>query len=418
MKRRGVIQNSALALFGDLATKVATFAFLALAAHSLSVRRFALLASAVASATVLTAALDMGAQVLLTRDGSAGPEQRGALLLALTKARLPLLAVTVLGATVVGLATGHLLIALATVLLAFAGTVQQTLSGVVRSAQNLLPEALAKLANAAGVGVCALLCLLLRLPVPAILIGLAAACLLSLGPLVTAGRAVVTRATVSPWPALKRALPLGLMALATLVYYRSGTIVLSIVSSPRQTALFAAASTVGFGLLSFSNAVTTGLLPRLSARREGLEPARLTLRALFWTVVVASAIALILSVLARPLMEVAFGHVYADAATPMVLLAGASVLIGASGILGTALIAAGCVRIVAVQVGVTLVVNLALLALLAPGSGATGAAIATLGCETIGLLVLVRAAWLQLPGVIDLRWRMPLRRLFLIGASR
>ena len=42
----------------------------------------------------------------------------------------------------------------------------------------------------------------------------------------------------------------------------TGTILLKVLSSSSQTALFAAASTVGFALLMAGNAITTGLLPR------------------------------------------------------------------------------------------------------------------------------------------------------------
>lgn len=419
MRRRGVIQNSALAFCGDIATKAATFAFLAVAAHALTVAQFALLASAVATATVLTAALDMGSQVLLSRDGTGGARARGELLRALFKARVPLLLGALLVGAAVGISAGHFWLAIATVLLASMGAAQQTLSGVLRATQNLAPEAIAKLLNAATIALCAAVCVLAQPAVFVVVISLAGATLLSLVPLVAPTRAAADLGGPrrAAWPTLRSAAPLGLMALATLAYYRSGTIVLSLTSTPRQTALYATASAIAFGLLSLSNAVTTGLLPRLAAARAG-EPGPLTARALRWTVVVAALSALAVCALARPLLAVAFGKPYAAAVTPLVLLVGASVLIGASGILGTALIAAGRVRPVALQVAVTLAVNIGLLALLAPRWGASGAALATVGCEAVGLLMLLRAAWSQLPGVFDLRWRMPLRRLLLSGASR
>jgi O-antigen/teichoic acid export membrane protein len=189
------------------------------------------------------------------------------------------------------------------------------------------------------------------------------------------------------------------MALATLAYYRSGTIVLSLLSSSAQTARFAAASTVAWGLLSVGNAVTTGLLPRLAAARDDSDRAAVTRRALIWMSAMALALGGLVALAARPLLTLMFGARYGSGAGVLVLLAGATVLIAPAGVLGTALIAAGRVRPVALQVVVSLLVNLLVLAALVPRLGADGAAVATLICELAGLALLARAAWRSLPGV-------------------
>jgi O-antigen/teichoic acid export membrane protein len=192
------------------------------------------------------------------------------------------------------------------------------------------------------------------------------------------------------------------MALATLAYYRSGTIVLSIVSGSRETAAFATASTLGWGLLAVGNAVTTGLLPRLAAATDGADRAAVTRRALLWMTAVGAAAGGAVAALARPLLTIAFGARYGDAASPLAILALATILIAPGGVLGTALIAAGRIRPVAIQVAVSLAVNLAVLAWLAPGLGASGAALATLACEAASLFMLVRATRRELPGVLVL----------------
>ncbi len=401
MRRRGIVENSALALAGDLATKAATFLLLAVAARALSTGQFAILATAVASATVLTAVFDCGAQVLLTRDGARDPGTRGALLLALARSRWPLLIAAAIGACVIGMLDGNVALALGTVLLAVAGAAQQSLSGALRSAQNLRPEAMAKLAGAVATIGGGAACVLLSPSATLAVLALGCAAAVVLIPM-----GLATRRIVAPgerhanWPALARALPLGLMALATLVYYRSGTIALSLSSSAHQTALFASASTLGFALLALSNAVTTGLLPRLAGSADAADRVSVTRRALAWTAAITAAVALAVIAAAHPLMQIAFGHRYGGGASALVLLAAASVLIGISGVLGTALIAAGRVRAVAVQVGATLCANLVLLALLSAPLGADGAALATLGCEALGLVMLAASARRALPGLL------------------
>ena len=59
---------------------------------------------------------------------------------------------------------------------------------------------------------------------------------------------------------LRRAAPIGLVTLATVVYYRSGTIALAAMSDERATAAFGVASGIAAGLLMLPNAITTALL--------------------------------------------------------------------------------------------------------------------------------------------------------------
>ena len=70
----------------------------------------------------------------------------------------------------------------------------------------------------------------------------------------------------------------------------------------------------------------------------------------------------LLAAAAGPLaLPLVFGSRYADAAVPLALLAAGVVVIAANGVVGTALIAAGKLRLLSLQVGVSLAVNLACL---------------------------------------------------------
>jgi O-antigen/teichoic acid export membrane protein len=401
MKTRSVAQNSAFALAGDLASKGGTVVLMMVAGRALSTAEFAVLATALAAATVLTAVLDLGSQTLLTRDGVAGPGARGELLRALARARVPLIGAAAVAAVVVGALTGREPEALATVLIAAAGTAQLSLTGALRSAQDLRPEALAKLLAGVLTAAAAVACVVLGPRAATVLLAVAAATAIGCVPMAFAARRIVAAGAPQPtWTALRRAAPLGVMALATLAYYRSGTIGLSLLSSSTQTADFAAASTIAWGLLCMANAVTTGLLPRLSDARDATETAMITRRALVWVSTGAVAVSGLVALLARPLLTVLFGPRFAGAAPALVVLAAATAVIAPAGVLGTALVALRRLRPLGLQVGVSLAINLAVIVLLVPSVGAIGAATATLACEFAALVLLAVATVRALPELI------------------
>src|SRR5207247_2098629 len=96
------------------------------------------------------------------------------------------------------------------------------------------------------------------IPVRAPLVGLACAACIA-GGLLPGDR-------VRPREVMRSALPFGLMAFATLLYYRLGTLVLGAAGSASATGSYTVASTLAFGLLMVPNAITSGLLPRLGAQ--------------------------------------------------------------------------------------------------------------------------------------------------------
>ena len=198
------------------------------------------------------------------------------------------------------------------------------------------------------------------------------------------------------------------MALATLLYYRLGIFVLGAISSQSATASFTIASTIAFGLLTVPNAITTGLLPRLSARELGREWLHVARRALRWTLLSCLAVSGVAAALGPWALRYGFGSRYESALTPLVILLAGTVVIGVNGLLGTALIALRHTRIVAIQVGVSLAVCVGLGLLLVPRLGATGAAVATLGTELVGLGILAAATHRLAPGLI--RSGAPARR--------
>ncbi len=130
---------------------------------------------------------------------------------------------------------------------------------------------------------------------PTLLIGaLALATLVPLLPLlVRAPRIADIGLAMSSWSALRRAAPIGLLALVTVAYYRTGTIALAALADSRATAAFGVAATLAFGLLMIPNAITTALLPRLSADRDSGRLEVTTRRALVWTLAIAVPVSLV-----------------------------------------------------------------------------------------------------------------------------
>ena len=401
MKVRGLRANSALALAGDGASKAGALLVVVISARFLTVHEFAALATGLAAAGVLTAALDLGTGTLLSRDGATSESLRGALFTGSLRDRLPLACAALLLAPVAGLLLGRPLEAVSVAMLALSGALALSVLGLFRACQDIRPEALQRLASgtlavAAATAVC-----LVAPRAYAVLLALAAVMLVTLVPLLRLAPTVADLATdVARLATLRRAAPIGLLALATIAYYRSGTIVLAALSNAEATAVYGVASGMAFGLLMVPNAITTALLPRLSSERRPDELVACTRRVLVWTAAIAVTLAAGCASVAPVILPVALGPEYRAAAAPFALLCLGIPLIAASGVIGTALLVVGRLHALAVQVVVSLAVNLLVLVLLVPSAGAVGAALATVACEAVGLALLVNAARAALPGLV------------------
>jgi O-antigen/teichoic acid export membrane protein len=409
MRKRGVVENSLLVLAGDAASKAAALAVIVIAARFLPVEEFAVFATALAVAGVLGAALDFGAGTLLTRDGARGDLSRSALFWALVRARAPFAAVLLIAAPLVGLAIGRPYAALGVAALAVVGAVTVSLLGLCRSYQDVRPEALTKLI-AAVLSVTAVTVMSLTVARADALLAVLVLCtVVALAPL--ARRLPVTEAAgrIGSLRALRRSAPIGLLALATIAYYRAGTIALAAFSDAHQTAVFGVAASIAFGLLMLPNAITTALLPRLSSTHDVDDVVDFARRTLAWTFGIALALAVAASVVVPLGLPLVLGPEYDGAGTPFALLCVGIPLIAVSGVIGTALLSVGRLRPLGSQVAVSLCVNFAVLAVLVPSYGAVGGALATVACEAAGLVILAYAARSALPGLLSPH-RPPRRR--------
>ena len=146
MTRRGLRANSALAFAGDSAMKVSTLVVVLVAARTLTVPEFAVLATSLAVAGVLSTGLDIGAGTLVTRDGAHSRAGRGRLLVGSLQARLPIFLVVLIAAPIIGWTVGRPWTAFAIAALGVTGAVTLTVLGCYRSCQDIRPEALQRLA--------------------------------------------------------------------------------------------------------------------------------------------------------------------------------------------------------------------------------------------------------------------------------
>jgi len=404
VRTRSIRQNSALALVGDAGSKLAALAVIVMSASFLSVGEFALLATGMAVAGLLGSLLDLGAGTLLTRDGARSRAHRGGLLVGLLAARAPLALAVLVAAAVVDVVADTVPTALAVACLGIAGAMSASVLGLYRSYQDIRPEAVQRLVAALlAVSFTVASCLVMP-SATVILLGLAAATMVALAPLVLlAPRVADFDSRVSRIAALRRAAPIGLLALATVAYYRSGTIALAALADSDETAAFGLAAGIAFGMLMVPNAVTTALLPRLSVETGLGSTVECTRRVLGWTLLIAVAISAAAAAIVPVALPRVVGEQYASAGAPFAVLCIGVPLIAVSGVIGTSLLSLERLRPLGVQVAASLVVNLVVLALLVPILGAVGASLATVACEAVGLLLLLRAARSALPGLVTLR---------------
>jgi O-antigen/teichoic acid export membrane protein len=368
------------------------------------VDEFAVLVTALACAGLLTAALDLGASTLLARDGAADGVSRGALLRGVLEARAPLVGALILVALLTGLWLGDVSTALAVAAFAISCALALSVLGVYRSYRDLRPEALQRLAAAVLVTGAALVCGLVAPRADVLLFALTLVTLVTLVPLATRLSGIADLSTVASRPAaLRRAAPIGLLALATVAYYRTGTIVLAAIGTAEETAMFSLAASLAFGLLMVPNAITTALLPRLAVEPSREELVECTRRTLAWTLAISMSLAAVAAILGQLVVPILVGSQYADARYAFALLCLGLPIIAVSGVIGTALLAIGRLRPLGVQVTCTLLVNIVALLVLVPRLESIGAALATVICELVGLALLAVAAHRLLPGLLSIR---------------
>lgn len=383
--------NAILAFLGDLTVKGSGILMLVFAARHLSINEFAVLSVSIAAVSVFLPLLDFGTSTLITRDGAATPAQRGALFYGTLKVKALLTAVSVAGAITFALLKGHYFeVALLSVISGAVGAIVIGTGAVLRSAENFGYETVQRLVSSSimlggSVGL-----MLAWHNALAVLVASALSSAVTLPLFFRPLRRCATVATLPFRESVKVAFPYAYMAVATLLYYRTGTFIVALFDPAGQVGSYTVAATSVVGMLMVPNAVMGGLLPRLSRRSQRGDHHEDTRLALLWSVVATSIVGVGAGFVCPYILPVIYGHKpqYAHALGILYLLLPTIILTAVSGILGTLLIAVGRLKAVIFQISATLLLNAVLCFIFVPLWQARGAAYATIAAEVSALVLL------------------------------
>jgi O-antigen/teichoic acid export membrane protein len=186
---------------------------------------------------------------------------------------------------------------------------------------------------------------------------------------------------------LRRALPLGVAALAVNVYYTADSVLLGILRDSTEVGLYGAAYRLVTPWLMLASVAGLLAMPTLARLVEhGSADVEPTLRGLSrGLLALGIPVAAATSVAAGEVLNIVFGPAYAGAALPLALLIWTSVTVYANAPFGFLLLARHEDRRYMWIAVAGAVVNLSLNAVLIPTIGMAGAAIATLAAEVVVL---------------------------------
>jgi O-antigen/teichoic acid export membrane protein/glycosyltransferase involved in cell wall biosynthesis len=169
--------------------------------------------------------------------------------------------------------------------------------------------------------------------------------------------------------------PLVLMNAFTTVWLGADVVLVERLVSPAAAGRYAAAKIVVNGFAIVSWAISSAVMPRAS-RLTGQALRAQLLRALGLTAAAVVPLLLVLSAIALPLLRLVFGQHYADAGTPLTLLAAAMAVYAFYSVIESVWLGLGRPNVVAAASGAGMIGVIAAGLLLVPALGASGAALA------------------------------------------
>jgi O-antigen/teichoic acid export membrane protein len=399
---RKVAVNTSLYAIGRVVVSAVGVVATAMVTRYLGPDRFGALTVAVVYVSIVSLFCDLGLYVVTIRELARRPDEQPRLL-ANTLALGILLSVVAFAVTL-GLmlvlypgADRHL-VREAIVLLALpvlASGVSGTAYAYLISTQRAGPAALAGIASSAALVGALTLAVALH---ASFLIVVGAYVLQGLVghavPVAFAGRALPRRPgfDMALWRRLAAAaVPQAAVLVLTSAYFRIDTVLLSVLASDRQVALYGVAYRVVEGLILLPVVFMLALFPELARHDKG--SARLTelVQHAFSTVVVGVVpIVVIVVAFSREIVRVVAGPAYGPAATVLAILMAAVALNYLVTVFYQTLVAVGEQSRLAGTMLVVLVVNVVANAVLIPADGARGAAYALILSELASLVLVVR----------------------------
>jgi O-antigen/teichoic acid export membrane protein len=191
---------------------------------------------------------------------------------------------------------------------------------------------------------------------------------------------------------LRRALPFGLLMLGFALFYRIDMVMLEWLAAPGELGRYAAAYRFLDAVIALAAALGGPLFPRLSSLAVAAPGEARRLLEVGWRPLLALGLPLTAGtvLLADDLVALLFGAEFAGAAPLLRLLILGTLPLFWASVANHALIAADRVWPLVGVYAISALVNVAGNLLLIPGGGAAGAAVATLACEWLNLIVLAR----------------------------
>ena len=412
LRGHGVARNTVFLSLADISGKVLMFAFYVVAARSLGVTEFGVLSFGLAFVTMFGVLSDLGLGSLATReiaqnrvsaDWYVSASVSLKLLAVVMVIVMVILAglllhydtrtVTVIGICSLSISDGAFTLYFASVFQGFERTEFTALSRLVRAVTLVVGALLLSRFRGTSVHFAALF---------------SASCVASavFSATMTSTRFVrlKLRFDVSTWRVLlKQATPFALAALFSSVYYWNGSTILSKMHSLSVVGLYSAAFRLVFGLSFVCFAFGAAMYPALS--RFGMTNpgglARIFNLGLRYISLLVMPVAITSSLLAAPIIAMVFGSKYAMCVPVFRILAVWAACAGVNGLLSNYMFATRHGRVATAQAGVSLAVNLLLNIVLIRPYGATGAAVAMLCAESVGLAYLT-VALARMPSGTDL----------------
>jgi len=190
------------------------------------------------------------------------------------------------------------------------------------------------------------------------------------------------------WALLRPALPVGLTVVFTMFYYWNGTTLLSKLSGFEAVGNYASGFRLAMGFafvgFAFSGAVFP-LLSRLFVTNQQRLKLALEL-ALKYVTLLVLPLALLLSAMARPIIQLVYGPAYEGGAVVLQVIAWWGALASLNSLLSNYLMAVDRPALVTAQSAVSLGINVLGNVLLIPPLGAVGAAVSIVCAEGVGFL--------------------------------
>jgi O-antigen/teichoic acid export membrane protein len=396
---RSIAANSAVLAVAQALVKLLGFGVVFVLTRAVSVEAYGRYAFAIAFTAMFLPLADPGADFHATRMVSRDPARAGEYLgasLALKAALLPLLAAVTLG---VAWATGHrgetlALVAFAVLagwLLVMCGSYFAVLRGlrlmtveawflvVTRTvAFALTLGVLAAGGGVLGAGAVQVVATVIGVP---LMLGLAGR--VRLVPqwvrLRALGREMLTGGVA-----------FAATALLVMVYYRVDVLMLSRMRGERSVGFYGAGTNLMFAVLLASQVLVQALFPVIARAGSLADPLarQVGRRAMTLSLVMSVPFALGGCFVAAPVLALAYGPAYAEAARALAFLMLTLPVLFANNLIGNALGAVGRQRVVLVIALVDLAINVALNLVLIPRMDYAGAALATLLSEVAGLAMM------------------------------